>query len=224
MLKKKKNVKEVDYEQNTNLINEVNNRLDEAGENIKAAAQECGLKDSDIYYDMCQRLEIIRMWVGNWMNRSTESLTKTCEEKINTINEYEQKCLNQFNTIKNEFGPSTAVIDKMIEDGMPLFLVIETNDINCDKPNVRYVFCYEFQKTDNPGQYNAYVLSSEKRDGYLMTVFAGNCKVRQMTEREFEEHYIIGRLKVMELFSEQDVVEYDNYVRNLFNGQREIIY
>ena len=40
-----------------------------------------------------------------------------------------------------------------------------------------------------------------------------------MTMKEFENNFIKERIELQEFTKEEDIVEYDNYLRRLFNNQ-----
>lgn len=220
--KRKKEESTIDRTKNNELIDGVRHRIDKAEDTIREAATKAGIEDLDAIYEMNRTLNSLILWYG-WLDSNTAELETKCSERIELVEEYEAKCLKKIEDMLTAISTNKEAIDKMIEDGMPLFLVIETNNIDRSEPDIDYVFCYEFKKTETNGLYNAYVLSSDNRESYLMKVFAGESTVRAMTEEEFENKYIINRLSVMEFEKEEEIVEYDNKVRNLFHGQR-IIY
>ena len=138
---------------------------------------------------------------------------------------------------------------KMIEKGMPIFLVVEPLKIDYTPFDIKdlvwwgdkgsyselswinlshyakkkYCFCYEFKKTDNKWEYLANVVDTNFNSAYNTTIDLRYASVRAMTEEEFENEYIINRVGLMHNMSESDIVKYDNEIRQLFHGQREII-
>ena len=82
--------------------------------------------------------------------------------------------------------------------------------------------CYEIKKYED-NEFRAYLFTDSKEEGYLDTFTYFDYKIEPMTEEEFEQYYIMGRLRVCKFWDEEAAIEYDNYLRRLFHGQREII-
>ena len=109
--------------------------------------------------------------------------------------------------------------DKLFNDGVPLFITLVP--IYEENFRVKYAFCYEFKKGKEDGNYIANLLFSYSSCPENMPIKPNNYLVRKMTEEEFENHYIMDRLEYNreDLKTEEDIVKFDNSIRQLFNGQ-----
>lgn len=109
-------------------------------------------------------------------------------------------------------------LSKIFEKGVPLF--IKLTSIGSGK--VTYAMCYEFKRYDDD-KYQAYVFTDNDLNGKIIDFSYLDYGVEQMTEVEFEQYYVMDRLRLMSFKHENDAIEYDNELRRLFHGQREII-
>lgn len=104
-------------------------------------------------------------------------------------------------------------------DNCPLFIKISQLDGTCPP---EYKMCYEFKNPSN-GVYYLYTFGTKNQCGGTIRIDYTRDSVEKMTEEEFENHYIIGRMKCSNFTDEQEAIDYDNKIRRLFHGQREII-
>ena len=111
-------------------------------------------------------------------------------------------------------------LDDFAKNGMPLFVTMSS--ISDPSSNKVYALCYEFKKHDND-KYEAYVFTHNDKFGKTMHLCKYSYAFDKMTEEEFEKYYIVGRLERYGSCDEEDAIEYDNYLRRLFHGQREVI-
>lgn len=137
--------------------------------------------------------------------------TKLVDDTIKSFEEKANKYL--------ELGPANIrKIDEMIDSNeVPLFFTL--TDL-VDETNKRYFFCYEMKFTEKEGVYDVVVMPSNSNTSMRDTIYGAMGKIEKMTEKEFEEHYIMDRLSQKNFNSEEELVEYDNSIRRLFNGQR----
>jgi hypothetical protein len=111
-----------------------------------------------------------------------------------------------------------AALEEIHKNGCPLFIVAEPihDYFTIEK---KYLMCYEFQKSEKEGYYNVYEFSGDDAYGHVIPINYDCYSIREMTEWEFYEHYLIGRLSQRNFRNEEDAIEYDNYLRRLFHDQ-----
>lgn len=99
-----------------------------------------------------------------------------------------------------------------------MFFVLE----NIFDGNKLYCFCYEFQVINKDGERMAMALitDNETKHCWIKEIKAEEYKIRSMTGEEFEKNFIKERIELQEFSKEEDIVEYDNYLRRLFNNQQ----
>ena len=98
-----------------------------------------------------------------------------------------------------------------------MFFVLE----NIFDGNKLYCFCYEFQVVNKDGKRMARALITDNETGncWIKEINAEEEKIRSMTFEEFEKNFIKERIELQGFSKEEDIVEYDNYLRRLFNNQ-----
>ena len=133
--------------------------------------------------------------VDKIINEEIEKLTKAIEESkvsIAAFEEFAQK-------------PSMFFVLEDVFDGKKL-----------------YCFCYEFQVVNKDGKRMAMALitDNETERCWIKEIKAEEYKIRSMTIEEFEENFIKERTEIQGFSKEEDIVEYDNYLRRLFNNQQ----
>lgn len=88
-------------------------------------------------------------------------------------------------------------------------------------PNAKhYYFAYEMQsnvRDDESMEIKALVTSDECKIAYVETFYSTEDVMRPMTFEEFEKYFLMERIECQDFTSEKEVVEYSNYLRNLFN-------
>ena len=84
-----------------------------------------------------------------------------------------------------------------------------------------FCFCYEFQVIDDNGKKKAKALitDNETKCCWIKEINFETETIREMTMKEFENDFIKERIELKEFTKEEDIVEYDNYLRRLFNNQ-----
>ena len=121
-------------------------------------------------------------------------------------------------------------LHRLYESGVPLFIVVEpmsiggvTSSLLNPSGKNSYCFCYEFKDTEVDGIYLANLMESRYATSFNRKIDYREVTVRPMTEFEFEHQYIMNRLNCVTFKSEEELVEFDNSIRRLFHGQRNII-
>lgn len=175
---------------------------------------------------------------------------KTCKNLMGKCNDLINACRRKKEIVSRKILEYVDICDEnregleeKMKDGMPLFIVVEPlkkGGFELNEKNLRpsrgtlyfknplrfakkwYCFCYEFKKTDNRWVYLANVVDTETAKAYNTKIDLRYASVRAMTEEEFENEYIIRRVGLMDNMTEPEIVNYDNEVRRLFHGQREV--
>ena len=142
------------------------------------------------------------------------------EERISRVEEIKTDFMAELPTYYRKATENKVKLEKLYRDGVPMFIKM-TKLCPLFNDKVTYAMCYEYKRYDN-GKYKAYVFTDTETDGKVIEFEYWDYSVEEMTEDEFELYYIIGRLNVVSYRTEEEAIEYDNYVRRLFHGQRKI--
>ena len=199
------------------LVKYLNDRIDSVKEDIESFASAINEKLGD-----CNFIWHLKIEVGNFRiieKYSNEYSFDNINERIHAVNEFQ-----------NEFRPRiTEYWDKVIKNqedmlnwcykGVPLFITL--NPLWGNYSRKRYAMCYEFKK--NGPNYIAYIFAWDTLEGMIFDVDPFDFSISKMTEEEFENEYIMGRMNVSCFRYENDAIEYDNSIRRLFHGQRDVI-
>ena len=160
-----------------------------------------------------------RMWSYDVRPSLAEAITiDRLIERKNEINEVRDECKERIAKYWIEAGKNKENLQKFYDNGVPLFVKFT----NLGDGFITYAMCYEMKQYED-GYYSAYIFGSNEKNGHILNFNHYDYSVEQMTEEEFEKDYIMGRLAYSDFDNEKDAVEYDNYLRRLFHGQREII-
>ena len=210
-IKKKK-----ELDEKLKLIGELDKLVDETASSLRSFCREI-----DEGLENCAYIRSELMWLG-WKkidsygveSRSIEEIKSRIEEVKGLYATYIPKITEYWAKVqKNE-----RELEKWYKDGVPLFITL-TYLVNGLK---LYAMCYEFKKNKNGG-FDAYVFFSNNPQGKIFSFDKFDYKIDRMTETEFENEYIMGRMSNTSFESENDAVEYDNSIRRLFHGQRDVI-
>lgn len=210
--------KKVDEHANLEMIDGVNNAVADAIKTVKILAEEYDLlhipdiDEMTIFMHSCYRIDPIYNY-----KYSTEYVKEMTDTRRVDVQKYLNKCIERIEYMRDHVEENTNEIERLRKNGMPLFIDVIDGYYNTYK----YCFCYEFKETDKKGVYDAYVVESDNKPR-RRKIYAATHMVKPMTETEFENKYIIGRLAEYSPINEIDVVEYDNQLRQYFHGQREI--
>jgi hypothetical protein len=98
---------------------------------------------------------------------------------------------------------------------LPLFIVLTS----LFKGDNHYCMAYEFFDTETDGVYRANVFDSKGKCAVDKDIDYRFFEVRPMTKYEFEHIYLMDRLQTKGFTCEKEAIEFDNYLRRLFNAQ-----
>lgn len=152
-----------------------------------------------------------------YREQSLESYTKEAGCKLNAayqkaveLHEWAKTYVEQCKENKEKLAAFYG------QEELPLFIVLESLIPDF---RTKYCFCYEFKDTEDDGVYRAYVFPDNMANADIMDIDYRKWSVRPMTKFEFEHIYLMGRLGSKNFDTEEEAIEYDNYLRRLFNGQ-----
>ena len=157
---------------------------------------------------------------GTLLNGDNEKLKgvveefKECGSEIDKIvNEEIEKLLKS----TEEAKVSVSAFDEFVQKPSTFFVLENIFD-----GNKLYCFCYEFQVVNKDGKRTARALITDNETGHcwIKEIKAEEDKIRSMTFEEFEENFIKERIELQGFSKEEDIIEYDNYLRCLFNNQQ----
>lgn len=217
MFKEIKKYKE--NKQKAQLIKELNRDIENCKNNllIYAKALNEDLPKSGFMFDVNWYFNSLRIMEDSELElrwHTIEELTKTKELVANLYDEYK----NKLDIFWEKAKANKEELNSIFEKGLPLFITLTS--LRSD--GKIYAMCYEIKKYDN-GEFQAYLFTGDRKDGHLDTFTYFNYKIEPMTEEEFEQYYIMQRMGTTNFNSESEAIEYDNELRRLFHGQREII-
>lgn len=209
MFKKKK------LQKLTDMANKINEAVFVAKDEIVAYAKEINpdIADSEIVWHMV----LVLGWekVEDPIRLST---TIDFDERMRSIAETKDDFKKALDVYGQKVNENKDKLNNLYKKGMPLFLKFTSLYRN----TFMYVMCYEIKQYED-GSYKAYIFSDSEAKGKVIKFCYWDYSIEPMTENEFEQFYIMGRMKVSTHYCEEDAIEYDNYLRRLFHGQREII-
>lgn len=189
----------------------------ELKENFEKASKEKGFGDSMLEWD-CKRNIVFcrRLCKGYEDKKEFETLMKRSYEGLYEVFADSMKLLDEYAPI---IIRNKEENEKLFKNGVPLFITLVPVNQKCF--STRFAFCYEFKKTEEEGKYIANVLFSKNAAPFNEEINSNDYLIREMTREEFEQHYIMDRLNRMSdgLRTEEEIVKFDNSIRQLFNGQ-----
>ena len=139
---------------------------------------------------------------------------KGCALRVNEIVNEE---IEKLDKASEESKISAAAFEEFVQNPS-MFFVLE----NIFDGNKLYCFCYEFQAVNKDGKRmaRALITDNETEHCWIKEIKPEEDKIRSMTIEEFEENFIKERTEIQGFSKEEDIVEYDNYLRRLFNNQQ----
>ena len=224
--KKRRKAKEEFQSERQSLIKEYDKYSSEINEKIDYYKKY--IKDNYSEYVNSKGYTSAVLWMGNvkpFVPYST--LLSDDNEKLKGVVEEIKESATKVDKIVNE---EIEKLTKAIEDSKvsaaafeefvqkpSMFFVLE-NIFNGDK---LYCFCYEFQVINKDGERMARALITDNETGncWIKEINAKEDKIRNMTFEEFEKNFIKERIELQGFSKEEDIIEYDNYLRRLFNNQ-----
>lgn len=152
----------------------------------------------------------------NTLLSTNDSILKNVVEQSSRVNEIVNEEIEKLDKASEESKISIAAFEEFAQKPS-MFFVLE--DIFDGKK--LYCFCYEFQVVNKDGKRIAMALitDNETERCWIKEIKAEEYKIRSMTIEEFEKNFIKERIKLQGFSKEEDIVEYDNYLRRLFNNQ-----
>lgn len=153
----------------------------------------------------------------NALLSTNDSILKNVVEQSSRVNEIVNEEIEKLAKAIEESKVSIAAFEEFAQKPS-MFFVLE--DIFDGKK--LYCFCYEFQVVNKDGKRMAMALitDNETEHCWIKEIKAEEYKIRSMTIEEFEENFIKERIELQRFSKEEDIVEYDNYLRCLFNNQQ----
>ncbi len=152
----------------------------------------------------------------NALLSTNDSILKNVVEQSSRVNEIVNEEIEKLDKASEESKVSIAAFEEFAQKPS-MFFVLE--DIFDGKK--LYCFCYEFQVVNKDGKRvaRALITDNETEHCRIKEIKAEEYKIRSMTIEEFEENFIKERIEFQRFSKEEDIVEYDNYLRHLFNNQ-----
>ena len=153
----------------------------------------------------------------NALLSTNDSILKNVVEQSSRVNEIVNEEIEKLDKASEESKISAAAFDEFVQKPS-MFFVLE----NIFDGNKLYCFCYEFQVINKDGERMAMALitDNETKHCWIKEIKAEEYKIRSMTGEEFEKNFIKERIELQKFSKEEDIVEYDNYLRRLFNNQQ----
>ena len=145
-----------------------------------------------------------------------ESIVKTHNECASILREIVNKEIEKVAKAKEGSKVSAAAFEEFVRKPS-MFFVLE----NIFDGNKLYCFCYEFQAVNKDGKRmaRALITDNETEHCWIKEIKPEEDKIRSMTFEEFEGNFLKERIELQGFSKEEDIIEYDNYLRRLFNNQ-----
>ena len=153
----------------------------------------------------------------NALLSTNDSILKNVVEQSSRVNEIVNEEIEKLDKAIEESKISAVAFEEFVQNPS-MFFVLE----NIFDGNKLYCFCYEFQVINKDGERMAMALitDNETKHCWIKEIKPEEDKIRSMTIEEFEENFIKERTEIQGFSKEEDIVEYDNYLRRLFHNQK----
>ena len=148
---------------------------------------------------------------------TNDSMLKNVVEQSSRVNEIVNEEIEKLDKAIEESKISASAFEEFVQNPS-MFFVLE----NIFDGNKLYCFCYEFQAVNKDGKRmaRALITDNETEHCWIKEIKPEEDKIRSMTIEEFEENFIKERTEIQGFSKEEDIVEYDNYLRRLFHNQK----
>ena len=148
---------------------------------------------------------------------TNDSMLKNVVEQASRVNEIVNEEIEKLDKAIEESKISASAFEEFVQNPS-MFFVLE----NIFDGNKLYCFCYEFQAVNKDGKRmaRALITDNETEHCWIKEIKPEEDKIRSMTIEEFEENFIKERTEIQGFSKEEDIVEYDNYLRRLFHNQK----
>ena len=149
-------------------------------------------------------------------NEELKGAVERLKKCVSRVDEIVNRELDKVAKAIEESKVSAAAFEEFVKNPS-MFFVLE----NIFDGNKLYCFCYEFQVINKDGERMAMALitDNETERCWIKEIKAEEYKIRSMTIEEFEKNFIKERIELQGFSKEEDIIEYDNYLRRLFNNQ-----
>ena len=153
----------------------------------------------------------------NALLSTNDSILKNVVEQSSRVNEIVNGEIEKLDKAIEESKISAVAFEEFVQNPS-MFFVLE----NIFDGNKLYCFCYEFQAVNKDGKRTARALitDNETERCWIKEIKAEEEKIRSMTFEEFEENFLKERIEIQGFSKEEEIIEYDNYLRRLFNNQQ----
>lgn len=152
----------------------------------------------------------------NALLSTNDSILKNVVEQSSRVNEIVNEEIEKLDKASEESKISAAAFEEFVQNPS-MFFALE----NIFGGNKLYCFCYEFQTVNKDGKRvaRALITDNETEHCWIKEIKPEEDKIRSMTIEEFEKNFIKERIELQGFSKEEDIIEYDNYLRRLFNNQ-----
>lgn len=145
-----------------------------------------------------------------------ESIVKRHNECASKVNKIVNEEIEKLAKAIEEAKVSVTAFDEFVQKPS-MFFVLE----NIFDGKKLYCFCYEFQAVNKDGKRmaRALITDNETEHCWIKEIKPEEDKIQSMTLEEFEGNFLKERIEIQGFSKEEDIIEYDNYLRRLFNNQ-----
>lgn len=147
-----------------------------------------------------------------WYFDTYKDACAVAQEKYQSVMGLIDEAREHLEHIEKEYSSNRIKFAEFTK-GPSMFFVAE--DIN-DSSSKNYYFAYEISPSEDGMSFDAFVHSGLNCKGEHRIFKATEYRIRPMTREEFEGKFIIPHLGNFRM-NIKETVEYDNYIRNLFN-------
>lgn len=200
----KKNKKDEAWEKRRE---EISNEIFAAGENfIKVIRERYPLVEETNWF--IANFGSYRAY--NWLSALDDTI-EDLEYKWKAFVEFNEKNLLSLDKINERILDNIKNGREFVKDPSLFFVTYDAWE------HPEYYFAYEMCVSDDGKKIIAIVTDTNKDYAYKKEFGLKDYSFQSMNKDEFERHFLIERLNRMCGLTEKEVVDYSNYLRNLFN-------